>query len=70
MVRGMSMSGVIFLFFVISLLLFIGAFHYFRLFQQSTSYPPKKLVKQKVLVLASAGAGSLCIGIILMYFRG
>ena len=66
---GMSMSGVIFLFFVISLLLFIGAFHYFKLLQQSASYPPKKIVKQKVNVLASAGVIMLLIGIMLIYFQ-
>jgi hypothetical protein len=65
---GMSMSGVIFLFFVISLLLFIGAFHYFKLMQQSASYPPKKVVQQKVSVLASAGVVTLLIGIMLIYF--
>jgi hypothetical protein len=63
------MSGVIFLFFVISLLLFIGAFHYFRLLQQSASYPPKKVIKQKVTVLASAGGVALLIGIMLVYFQ-
>lgn len=63
------MSGVIFLFFVISLLLFIGAFHYFKLLQQSASYPPKKIVKQKVNVLASAGIIMLLIGIMLIYFQ-
>ncbi|MDQ0232308.1 hypothetical protein [Metabacillus malikii] len=64
------MSGVIFLFFVISLLLFIGVFHYFKLLQQSASYPPKKIVKQKITVLASGGAISLLIGIILLVFHG
>ncbi|APH06045.1 hypothetical protein [Bacillus weihaiensis] len=63
------MSGVIFLFFTISLLLFIGAFHYFKLLQQSASYPPKKVVKQKVSVLASAGVIMLLIGSVLLYFQ-
>ena len=55
--------------FVISLLLFIGAFHYFKLLQQSTSYPPKKVVKQKVSVLATGGVIMLVIGVILMFFN-
>ncbi|MGM0876260.1 MAG: hypothetical protein ACQEWV_16190 [Bacillota bacterium] len=63
------MLGVIFLFFAISLLLFIGAFHYFKLLQQSASYPPKKVVKQKVSVLASAGGVTLLIGIVLIYYQ-
>ncbi|HZH62795.1 MAG TPA: hypothetical protein VEY70_25215 [Metabacillus sp.] len=57
-----------FLFFVISLLLFIGAFHYFKLLQQSASYPPKKIVKQKIAVLASGGVTMLLIGFILLLF--
>ncbi|KKI90799.1 hypothetical protein WQ54_18800 [Bacillus sp. SA1-12] len=63
------MAGVIFLFFLISLLLFIGAFHFLKLLQQSASYPPKKIVKQKVTVLASGGAVALFIGVILLYFQ-
>lgn len=65
---GIGLSGVIFIFFIIALLFFIGAFHYLKLVQQSASYPPKKQLKQKVAVLASAGFISLVIGIILLSF--
>jgi hypothetical protein len=62
------LAGVIFLFFTISLLFFLGAFHYVKLAQQSASYPPKRVVHQKAVVLAGGGAISLLIGISFYYF--
>ncbi|MFC0272060.1 hypothetical protein ACFFIX_11420 [Metabacillus herbersteinensis] len=63
------MSGVIFLFFVISLLLFIGTFHYLKLIGQSAAYPPKKVLKQKATVLGTGGAISLLLGSLLYFFQ-
>lgn len=65
-IKGVRMAGVIFLFFVLSFLSFIGVFHYFQLFQRSASYPPKRVIKQKIVVLATAGFLSLLIGMILL----
>ncbi|WP_191556188.1 hypothetical protein [Metabacillus idriensis] len=63
------MAGVIFLFFIISLLFFIGAFHYLKLAQQSASYPPRHVVHQKAAVLAGGGTLALLIGILFYSFQ-
>jgi hypothetical protein len=59
------LAGVIFLFFAISLLCFIGAFHYLKLAQQSASYPPKHVVHQK----AGGGVLALMLGILFYSFQ-
>jgi hypothetical protein len=63
------LAGVIFLFFTISLLCFIGTFHYLKLAQQSASYPPKHVVHQKAAVLAGGGVLALMIGILFYSFQ-
>ncbi|WP_170289326.1 hypothetical protein [Metabacillus lacus] len=63
------MAGIIFLFFVIGFLLYVGAFHYFKLFQSSASYPPKRTLKDKVFVLVSGGSISLLISFMLYWLQ-
>ncbi|MBD8067720.1 hypothetical protein [Bacillus sp. PS06] len=62
------MVGVIFGFFVISLLLFLGAFNYFLLSQRGGAYPPKRTLMQKAMGFAIVGTGILVIAILLSLF--
>jgi hypothetical protein len=69
MYKGVSyLVGVIFGFFVISLLLFLGAFNYFLLSKRAGSYPPKRTQIQKATGFAAIGAGVLVVAIVLYIF--
>ncbi|MFD2804052.1 hypothetical protein ACFSYB_03965 [Litchfieldia salsa] len=63
-----DLVGVIFGFFVISLLLFLGAFNYLLLSKRAGAYPPKRILIQKAMGFAAIGAGVLVVAIVLYIF--
>ncbi|MFY4774237.1 hypothetical protein [Metabacillus sp. RGM 3146] len=60
------MTVVIFFVFTICFLLLAGTLHYVRLMQQTASYPPKRVLKQRAAVFGGGFALFLLVGI-LMY---
>ncbi|ASS89382.1 MAG: hypothetical protein C6W58_10905 [Bacillaceae bacterium] len=63
------MAGVIFLFFIISMLFLVGAFYNLKLANSASSYPPKHLLKKRASVLAIGGLTSLLIAFLLYYIQ-
>ncbi|MCD7034856.1 hypothetical protein LRR81_11425 [Metabacillus sp. GX 13764] len=63
------MSVVIFFIFAVCFFLLAGALHYFRLIQQTASYPPKKILKQRAAVFGAGSGIFLAIGIVLLYLH-
>ncbi|WP_235848596.1 hypothetical protein [Litchfieldia alkalitelluris] len=54
--------------FVISLLLFLGAFNYFLLSQKAGVYPPKQTLRRKAMGFVAIGGGVLLLTFILFLF--
>lgn len=61
------MVGIVFLFFIISLLLFIGAFHHVKLIHSMNSYPPKHMLKKRAAALTFGGFTAFLIALVLYY---
>ncbi len=58
------MDGIIFGFFALSGVLFLGMIHYFLATHKPGMYPPKKVLRKRAGVLASSGAFCLILGVL------
>ncbi|MGX2958871.1 hypothetical protein JNUCC23_06360 [Peribacillus sp. JNUCC 23] len=52
-------------FFILSLVFLMAAFFYLAILQRPGMFPPKKTIKQRVLILAVASIAFLLIGILI-----
>jgi len=52
---------------LISVLFFWGTFHYLLVYTKAGVFPPKPLLKKRILVLAGAGGSFLFLAILAFY---
>ncbi|MFD2443105.1 hypothetical protein ACFSO7_03820 [Bacillus sp. CGMCC 1.16607] len=63
------MKGIIYSFFGLSIVLFLGMAHYFLASQRPGAYPPKYLLRKRSTTLAIGGVLFLSIGLLLLMFK-